>query len=189
MGDVEVAGGTAGSRLHANPMYSGRGMTIFTLTLAAITVGAAYNALDEYERLMRNKTTARPPITLRIKDRDYQRWYGRAVTRIRLAEAALNDSAAQHMELCRRNVEDGVPFTYGDDMTLAGVLREVIVLCWEIVDDDLWQTVGASVARDGERMERIFRDMAVAVAHRNPLLRDYYYVEIARAALGEPRTS
>jgi len=29
----------------------------------------------------------------------------------------------------------------------------------------------------------------VAVAHRNPLLRDYYYVEIARAALGEPRTS
>jgi 3-hydroxy-9,10-secoandrosta-1,3,5(10)-triene-9,17-dione monooxygenase len=189
MGDVEVAGGTAGSQLHANPMYSGRGMTIFTLTLAAITVGAAYNALDEYERLMRSKTTARPPITLRIKDRDYQRWYGRAVTRIRLAEAALSDSAAQHMELCRRNVEDGVPFSYGDDMTLAGVLREVIVLCWEIVADDLWQTVGASVARDGERMERIFRDMAVAVAHRNPLLRDYYYVEIARAALGEPRTS
>jgi 3-hydroxy-9,10-secoandrosta-1,3,5(10)-triene-9,17-dione monooxygenase len=188
MGDVEVAGGTAGSRLHANPMYSGRGMTIFTLTLAAITVGAAYNALDEYERLMRSKTTARPPITLRIKDRDYQRWYGRALTRIRLAEAALNDAAAQHMELCRRNVEEGVPFTYGDDITLAGVLREVIVLCWEIVDDDLWQTVGASVARDGERMERIFRDMAVAIAHRNPLLRDYYYVEVARAALGEPRT-
>ena len=189
MGDVDVAGGTPGSRLHANPMYSGRGMTIFTLTLAAITVGAAYNALDEYERLMRSKTTARPPITLRINDRDYQRWYGRAVTRIRLAEAALHDSAVQHMELCRRNVEDAVPFTYGDDITLAGVLREVIVLCWEIVDDDLWQTVGASVARDGERMERIFRDMAVAIAHRNPQLRDYYYGEVGRAALGEPRVS
>jgi 3-hydroxy-9,10-secoandrosta-1,3,5(10)-triene-9,17-dione monooxygenase len=168
MGDVDVAGGTPGSRLHANPMYSGRGMTIFTLTLAAITVGAAYNALDEYERLMRIKTTA---------------------TRIRLAEAALHDSALQHMELCRRNIEDAVPFTYGDDITLAGVLREVIVLCWEIVDDDLWQTVGASVARDGERMERIFRDMAVAVAHRNPQLRDYYYGEVGRAALGEPRIS
>ena len=187
--DVDVAGGTPGSRLHANPMYAGRGMTIFTLTLAAITVGAAYNALDEYERLMRIKTTARPPITLRISDREYQRWYGRAVTRIRLAQAALHDSAVQHMELCRRNVEDAVPFTYGDDITLAGVLREVIVLCWEIVDDDLWQTVGASVARDGERMERIFRDMAVAVAHRNPQLRDYYYGEVGRAALGEPRIS
>jgi 3-hydroxy-9,10-secoandrosta-1,3,5(10)-triene-9,17-dione monooxygenase len=189
MTDIEVAGGTPGSRLHANPMYSGRGVTIFTLTLASITVGAAYNALDEYEGLMRRKTTARPPIILRVKDRDYQRWYGRALTRSRLAEAALYDCANQHMELCRANVEDGVAFSYGEDMTLAGVLREVIVLCWEIVDDDLWQTVGASVARDGERMERIFRDMAVAVAHRNPQLRDFFYVEIGRAALGEPRGS
>jgi hypothetical protein len=29
--------------------------------------------------------------------------------------------------------------------------------------------------------------MAVAVAHRNPQLRDFFYVEIGRAALGEPR--
>jgi 3-hydroxy-9,10-secoandrosta-1,3,5(10)-triene-9,17-dione monooxygenase len=74
MGDVDVAGGTHGSRLHANPMYAGRGMTIFTLSLAAVTVGAACNALDEYERLMRTKTTALPPFTPRIKDLDYQRW-------------------------------------------------------------------------------------------------------------------
>jgi 3-hydroxy-9,10-secoandrosta-1,3,5(10)-triene-9,17-dione monooxygenase len=187
MGDVDVAGGTHGSRLHANPMYAGRGMTIFTLSLAAVTVGAARNALDEYERLMRTKTTALPPFTPRIKDLDYQRWYGRAVTRTRLAEAALEDCAGQFMELCRRNVEDGVAFDYGDDMALAGILREVMVLCWEIVDDDLWQTVGASVARDGERMARIFRDMAVAVAHRNPQLRDFFYGEIGRAVLGEPR--
>jgi hypothetical protein len=80
-----------------------------------------------------------------------------------------------------------VAFDYGDDMALAGILREVMVLCWEIVDDDLWQTVGASVARDGERMARIFRDMAVAVAHRNPQLRDFFYGEIGRAVLGEPR--
>jgi 3-hydroxy-9,10-secoandrosta-1,3,5(10)-triene-9,17-dione monooxygenase len=187
MGDVDVARGTHGSRLHANPMYSGRGMTIFTLSLVAVTVGAAYNALDEYERLMRSKTIARPPFTPRIKDLDYHRWYGRAVTRIGLAEAALHDCAEQHMELCRRNVEDGVPFGYGEDMALAGILREVMVLCWEVIDDDLWQTVGASVARDGQRMARIFRDMAVAVAHRNPQLRDYYYGEIGRAVLGEPR--
>jgi 3-hydroxy-9,10-secoandrosta-1,3,5(10)-triene-9,17-dione monooxygenase len=187
MGDVEVGGGTPGSRLHANPMYGGRGMTIFTLSLAAVTVGAAYNALDEYERLMRTKTIAQPPFRPRIKDLDYHRWYGRALTRIGLAETSLERCATQFMERCRANVEDGVPFTYGDDMTLAGILREVMLLCWEVVDDDLWQTVGASVARDGERMARIFRDMAVAVAHRNPQLRDHFYGEIARAALGEPR--
>jgi hypothetical protein len=46
--------------------------------------------------------------------------------------------------------------------------------------------VGANVARDGERMTRVFRDMAVAAAHRNLQLRDMFYGDIGRAALGEP---
>jgi 3-hydroxy-9,10-secoandrosta-1,3,5(10)-triene-9,17-dione monooxygenase len=186
--DVDVGGGTPGSRLHGNPMYSGRGMSIFTMSLASVTVGAAYNALDEYERLMREKTIGIPPFTPRIKDHEYQRWYGRALTRIRFAESALHDCARRHMELCRRNVEPGgAPFDYGDDMLLGGIAREVMLRCWDVIDDDLWQTVGASVARDGQRMARVFRDMSVAVAHRNPQLRDMFYGEIGRAALGEPR--
>ena len=91
------------------------------------------------------------------------------------------------MELCRRNVEDGIDYTYGDDMLVAGIAREVLLMCWKVIDDDLFQTVGASVARDGERTARIFRDMAVATAHRNLQLRDMWYGETGRAALGEPR--
>ena len=157
----------AGLELHGNPMYAGRALCVFTMSLAAVTVGAAYNALDEYERLMRTKTTPLPPFAPRIHDRNYQDWYGRALTHIATAEAALRDTAERHMELCRRSVEEGPAYSYGDDMLLAGIAREVMITCWEIVDDDLWQTVGASVARDGERMARVFRDMAVAVAHRN----------------------
>jgi 3-hydroxy-9,10-secoandrosta-1,3,5(10)-triene-9,17-dione monooxygenase len=185
--DVDVAGGTPGYRLHGNPMYSGRAMSIFTMSLAAVTVGAAYNALDEYERLMRTKSTPLPPFGSRLKDREHQRWYGRALTHIATAEAALRDTAERHMDCCRRNVEDGVEYTYGDDMLLAGVAREVMLACWEVVNRDLWQTVGANVARDGERMARVFRDMAVAAAHRNAQLRDMMYGEVGRAALGEPR--
>jgi 3-hydroxy-9,10-secoandrosta-1,3,5(10)-triene-9,17-dione monooxygenase len=185
--DVDVAGGTPGSRLHGNPMYSGRAVSIFTLSLAAVTVGAAYNMLDEYERLMRTKTTPLPPFVPRIKDPDYQRWYGRALTHIATAEAAVHKTAERHMELCRRNVEDGIPYTFGDDMLLAGVAREAMLMCWRVIDDDLWQTVGANVARDGERTARVFRDMAVAAAHRNLQLRDLFYGDIGRAALGEPK--
>jgi hypothetical protein len=47
--------------------------------------------------------------------------------------------------------------------------------------------MGASVARDGERTTRVFRDMAVAAAHRNLQLRDMFYGDIGRAALGEPQ--
>jgi 3-hydroxy-9,10-secoandrosta-1,3,5(10)-triene-9,17-dione monooxygenase len=187
MNDIDVRGGTPGSRLHGNPLYGGRAMTIFTLSLAAVTVGAVYNALDEYERLMREKTVALPPFGPRVKDREHQRWFGRAVTRARLAEMLLHEAADEYMELCRRNVEDGVDFSYGDDMTLAGVMRELMLICWDIMQADLWQTVGASVARDGERMARVFRDLSVAAAHRNPQMREMFYGEIGRAALGEPR--
>lgn len=185
--DVEVGGGTPGSRLHGNPMYSGRAVSIFTLSLAAVTVGAAYNALDEYERLMRERKTPLPPFIPRVKDPDYQRWYGRALTHIATAEAATLHAAERHMELCRRNVEDAVPYTFGDDMLLAGIAREAMLMCWRVIDEDLWQTVGASVARDGERTARVFRDMAVAAAHRNLQLRDMFYGDIGRAALGEPQ--
>jgi len=184
--DVEVGGGTPGSRLHGNPMYSGRAVSIFTISLAAVTIGAAYNALDEYERLMRERKTPLPPFIPRIKDPEYQRWYGRALTHIATAEAAVHNAAERHMELCRRNVEDGVPYTFGDDMLLAGIAREAILMCWRVIDEDIWQTVGASVARDGERTTRVFRDMAVAAAHRNLQLRDTFYGDIGRAALGEP---
>jgi len=183
--DVEGGGGTPGSRLHGNPMYSGRAVSIFTISLAAVTIGAAYNMLDEYERLMRTKTTPLPPLVPRIKDPDYQRWYGRALTHIATAEAAVHNAADQHMELCRRNAEDGVAYTFGDDMLLAGIAREAMLMCWRVVDDDLWQTVGANVARDGERTARVFRDMAVAAAHRNLQLPDMFYGDIGRAALGE----
>jgi 3-hydroxy-9,10-secoandrosta-1,3,5(10)-triene-9,17-dione monooxygenase len=185
--DVDVAGGTPGSRLHGNPMYSGRAVAVFTISLAAVSVGAAYNALDEYERLMRSKATPLPPFIPRVKDRDFQRWYGRALTHIATAEAALHAVADRHMEACRRNVEDAVEYTFGHDMLLGGIAREVMLMCWRVIDDDLWQTVGASVARDGERTARVFRDMAVAAAHRNLQLRDMFYGDIGRAALGEPR--
>jgi 3-hydroxy-9,10-secoandrosta-1,3,5(10)-triene-9,17-dione monooxygenase len=185
--DIEVGGGTPGSRLHGNPMYSGRAVAVFTISLGAVTVGAAYNALDEYERLMRTKATPLPPFTPRIKDRDFQRWYGRALTHIATAEAALYEAADRHMEACRRNVEDGVDYTFGDDILLGGIAREAMLMSWRVIDDDLWQTVGASVARDGERTARVFRDIAVAAAHRNLQLRDMFYGDIGRAALGEPR--
>jgi 3-hydroxy-9,10-secoandrosta-1,3,5(10)-triene-9,17-dione monooxygenase len=185
--DIDVNGGTPGSRLHGNPMYGGRAMTIFTLSLAAVTVGGLYNALDEYERLLRTKNTPLPPFIPRVQDRRHQTWFGKAVTRAKLVEMLLHEAADEHMELCRRNVDDGIDYSYGEDMALAGVLREVMILCWEILDEDLWQTVGASAARDDARMTRVFRDMAVAVAHRNPQMREMFYGEIGRAALGEPR--
>ena len=65
MVDTDVAGGTPGVRIHGNPMYAGRTLAFFEGELAAIMIGAAKGALDEYEEILRTRKTQRPPIVTR----------------------------------------------------------------------------------------------------------------------------
>jgi 3-hydroxy-9,10-secoandrosta-1,3,5(10)-triene-9,17-dione monooxygenase len=187
MVDVDVSGGTPGLRLHGNPMYGGRALACFTLSLAAVMVGAAYQALDEYELLLDSKLTALPPMMPRRQDPEYQRWFGSAIAKVATAEAAMLNCADQHMEACRRAAEDGVPYTYGDDMRLGCVAREVMIQAWEVMQSEIFRTAGSSAGARGQRMERIYRDMSIGNSHRNTLLRDWAFGELAREHLGLPR--
>ncbi len=183
--DVDPAT-TPGVGLHGNPMYGGRALGVFTMCLAAVMVGAAYNALDEYEAQMEARTTPIPPFVPRKLDPDFQRYFGAGWAKTATAEAALHDCAEQHMELCRRQAGDGVPYAYEDDMRLGCIAREILVQTWETVQADLVRTIGASLLKRGERIERIFRDMAVGNAHRNTSFRDWAYRELALAHFGLP---
>ena len=79
MVDFDVAGrGAPGVALHGDPMYGGRAMSTFTLTLTALAIGGAYAALDEYEEMLHTKMTPLPPIRPRIEDETFHRWYGSA---------------------------------------------------------------------------------------------------------------
>jgi len=188
MVDFDSSEGTAGLRLHGNPMYAGRALPCFTITLGAIMVGAAYNALDEYESMLETKLTPLPPMTPRKLDPDYQRYFGRAWVKIATAEAALMNGAEQHMELCRRSVDEGIPYSYADDHRVGGIAREVMIQCWETVQADLFRTAGSSAGARGQRLERIYRDMTIGGnSHRNTLLRDWAFRELARERLGLPR--
>jgi 3-hydroxy-9,10-secoandrosta-1,3,5(10)-triene-9,17-dione monooxygenase len=188
MVDFDVGEGTPGLRLHGNPMYGGRALSCFTITLAAIMVGAAYNALDEYETMLETKLTPLPPMIPRKLDPDYQRHFGRAWAKIATAEAALHDAAEQHMELCRRFVDEGIPYSYADDHRIGCIAREVMIQAWETVQSDLFRTAGSSAGAKGQRLERIYRDMSIGGnSHRNTLLRDWAFRELARDRLGLPR--
>jgi 3-hydroxy-9,10-secoandrosta-1,3,5(10)-triene-9,17-dione monooxygenase len=185
--DVDPSNGTPGLELHGNPMYAGRAIGPFTLSLAAVTIGAAYCALDEYALMMETKTGPRPPMVPRKFDIDYQRWYGEALTKIALAEAAVRNAAEQHMELCQRFVDKGIPFGFGDDMLIGSIAREAYLQAWETMQADIWRTAGSSAASRGQLMERIFRDMAMVNSHRNTVLRDWAFRAIAREHFGLPR--
>ena len=187
MVDFDVSAGTPGLRLHGNPMYGGRALACFTMTLAAVMVGGAYQALDEYELLLDSRLTAIPPLQPRRHDADYQRWFGSALAKVATAEAALFNCADQHMEACRRAAEDGIPYTYGEDMRLGCIAREVMVQSWEVMQGEIFRTAGSSAGARGERMERIYRDLSIGNSHRNTLLRDWAFGELAREHLGLPR--
>ena len=65
-------------------------------------VGAAYQALDEYELPARHQADAAAADAARAAgDPDYQRWFGSALAKVATAEAALLNCADQHMEICR----------------------------------------------------------------------------------------
>jgi 3-hydroxy-9,10-secoandrosta-1,3,5(10)-triene-9,17-dione monooxygenase len=187
MVDVDVDEGTPGLELHGNPMYGGRAIGPFTICLAALIVGAAHCALDEYELLLNTRQTRRPPFMLRRDDPDFQRWFGTAMAKVATAEAALLNAADQHMELCQRFVDEGIPFGYADDTRIGCIAREAILQAWETMQGDIWRTAGSSAAGRGERIERMFRDTSMFNSHFNVQLRDWALRELARDRLGLPR--
>jgi len=182
--DGDVENGTPGLRLHENPLYAGRSMGHFVMELAAVMVGGAWLALDEFEAIIREKMTPMPPFRPRLLDPDYQRWYGEAITKIAAAENMLLHLGERHMELCRRAAGGGAPFSRAEDLLLCTQAREVIVELWHVMTDIVVPTVGAAALSNGERVERVFRDMATAMSHRNMMLKEFFFGETTRGLLG-----
>jgi hypothetical protein len=96
-------------------------------------------------------------------------------------------AADQHMELCQRFVDEGIPYSYADDHRIGCIGREVMIMAWETLQSDICRTAGSSAAGRGQRLDRIFRDMSIGNSHRNTQLRDWAFREIARDKLGLPR--
>jgi 3-hydroxy-9,10-secoandrosta-1,3,5(10)-triene-9,17-dione monooxygenase len=187
MVDMASDDGTEGYRLHGNPMYLGRSLGPFTMSLGAAIIGAGFNALDQLENELRAKQTPLPPFMPRFHDPDFQRYFGAAKAKLSMAQAAMYRAADMHMELCERAADEGVPFSYADDHLVGAIAREAYIFAWEAMEQNIWRTAGSSSTRDGERMQRMFRDMAMIAGHRNTQLRDFAYRELAAETFGIPR--
>lgn len=189
MADVDVSGGTVGSRLHGNPMYATRGIGFFTMGVGAIMVGAALGALDEFEKILKTRKTMRAPFGPWAEDPDHQRWFGMAITRLKMAEIGIIESARMQMEYGRATVEDGRPYTFGDDQLVGAVAREAYADAWQTFQTWIFRYAGSSAGKRGAKMERVLRDMAIGWSHFNTAQNDWSYVEVAKARLGLPHSS
>lgn len=162
LSEVDVTGGTPGRELHGNPEYGGGPLGYMNLEVAALAVGMARGALDEYEALLRSRVTLLPPIVGRAENPDYQFWYGDAIGMIDTAEAALAGAIQQWHDTC---ASGAAAFTRERDLRIAAICRHVLKLCWEAVQGYLFPTAGSRSARRGERLERVWRDMSMLHSH------------------------
>lgn len=188
MVNVDVSDGTPGLALHGNPMYVGRALAPFTISLAALALGAGYNALDEFEHQMRTRKTSLPPMVPRLGNPEYQRWYGAALGKLATAEAAAIRCAEEHMEICERAAAGGPPYNEEEEQRVGIVAREVMVQVWEAVDENLFRNVGSSALKAGQRFERIWRDLTMIASHRNTGFRELMFRKLAQLHLGLPIT-
>ena len=186
MVDLPVEGGTVGSRLHGNPMYAGRTLGFFHGEFGAIMVGSAYAALDEYQRIITTRPATWIPTMKRYELVDYQRYLGEAIAEIATAEAAVIQGAQQWMELARLNVEEDRPFTAEDDARLEALQATACRIAWHAVEGILFRTGGSAGARDGQRMQRYWRDMSTYWSHNTPAQRDFLLTSLGRRRLGLP---
>jgi 3-hydroxy-9,10-secoandrosta-1,3,5(10)-triene-9,17-dione monooxygenase len=157
-----VTSDTPGLNLHINPQYGGGPLSFTFIEAAVLAVGIAQGALDEYEHLLRTRTTTYPPITGRAENPDFQRWYGEATGKLATAEAAVEGIIAQWQNMC---VEGPAAFTPEREWRLATMSREVIRLSWSAVEQHIFPTAGSSAIRHGQRIERAWRDLSTMQTH------------------------
>ena len=96
-----IGDGTPGTKLHGNPLYLGRMIAPYHMSLVIPVIGAARAALDEYEEKVFTRPTYHPPIMPRVQHYDSQRPFGYAMTLTDSAEALLFDCAEKHMAMYR----------------------------------------------------------------------------------------
>jgi 3-hydroxy-9,10-secoandrosta-1,3,5(10)-triene-9,17-dione monooxygenase len=176
---------TPGLHLHGNPIYAHRPGGFYGIEAAAVVVGMARGAVDEYERQVRARTTNVPPIVPRSEDPDFQRWLGMAIARVDAAEVMVMGAARHFMEQCA-GIPEGRPFSYEEDHRVAMIARQALRYAWETVSDELIRTSGTTAVRDGQRFQRIVRDMTTAWGHLYNALGDSAARELAKARLAAP---
>jgi 3-hydroxy-9,10-secoandrosta-1,3,5(10)-triene-9,17-dione monooxygenase len=147
-----------------NPIYYGGTLSLWLLEPAAMTLGMVKGALAECATQMTTKTCPVPPIMLKGSNPDFQRWYGAAAAKIATAEAAFYDACDKWTEDARNNMLGQRDPADNLEMLSNVISGEVMEICWEAMQL-LFRVAGTSPMFDGQRMQRIYRDISTARSH------------------------
>jgi len=156
--------GTPGTRLHGEGLFLGLIYSWFSCEFGAILTGAARAACEEYERQLRTKPSFADPTRTRMHDPELQRVFGEAMCRADAAEGLTLAATRLYTEQCDRWMKDRTQIRLEDTTKVWGTSREGCRAACEAVEM-LFRTVGASVARRGDKLQRYFRDVQMYRVH------------------------
>jgi len=178
------AGNTPGMNLHGNPMYNGIFMAFGAGELACSQVGAAWAALAEFERHIKEARPLFSPKMLKFQHHDWQRIFGLALSMTNAAEAVLLRSGELYVEFGKGRADGTGRFTQAEAMQLMGMQHQAARLAWE-AGVELFRASSSTSIRDGQPMQRFFRDFSTF--KNNPAHQpDFAATRIAQAYFGLP---
>jgi 3-hydroxy-9,10-secoandrosta-1,3,5(10)-triene-9,17-dione monooxygenase len=156
--------GTVGYRMHRDPIYLGRTLTIYYGEIAALVTGAARSSLEEFERLLLERTTPLPPVVPRTQSSRHLRLLGEARARVEAAEILVVQAARDYRERGERWERDREPFTVSNDDAIRCVLIEAAKIAGSVIEE-LFKMGGSREIRPGSILQRNHRDWSTAATH------------------------
>ena len=162
--------GVPGYQLHGNPMYCGQSAGYAQLEIAAILAGTARAATDEYERLLREKKTAGPSPRSRYTAAEHQRSFAFATTLADAAHDVVQAAAERFTGYCVEAVNRPEGFSRAGAGRTAMAANQAVDLAWQAVDVCFKMSGSSEGARNGARMQRYYRDFAMARTNVVPKL-------------------
>jgi 3-hydroxy-9,10-secoandrosta-1,3,5(10)-triene-9,17-dione monooxygenase len=131
---------------------------------AAVCVGVAQAAIDEYMELLTTKHLWGPMSPQRSELGLFHRMLGEATAYVDTAEASLHQVARIWTQRAERSAETGVPVADEDDRRLILVEQQIIELASRAMEL-IFRSSGSSAANKGQRIERYFRDLNMVRTH------------------------
>jgi len=153
-----------GRDVHANPMFRGPLASLLISEPAAVCVGIARAAIDEYEHILATRHQYGPMSPLRKDLGVFQRLLGEAIAYADTAEMTLRRVAQVWTELAERSARTGEPVGDEDDRRLILVEQQIIELASRTVEL-VFRTSGSSASNKGQKIERYFRDLNMVRTH------------------------
>jgi 3-hydroxy-9,10-secoandrosta-1,3,5(10)-triene-9,17-dione monooxygenase len=173
---------TPGVLLHGNPMYLGRATATYHTSIAAVVVGAAKAALDEYEQQLRTRNSPVPLWGPRIEDPHLVSIFGHAQALTESAEALLTTVTDRYTEYCQTWADGGEPFDNAKAVSLYAIAQQAGALACDAVEL-MFRTAGTSAAARGSRLARYFRDVSMYRGHQSSH-REIWWERFAAVRLG-----